>query len=124
MVEYIVEERRVMKQPLWVPSEQRKRQANLTRFLSHVASTGLAFATYLAAWRRCKPLCGLMVELTVGALIHSFVNTAYYWPVSPTGVYQLVAALALFIAAVGALHHLASQEPLSARISGVFPTER
>ena len=97
---------------------------HVTRFLSHVASTGLAFATYLAAWRRCKPLCGLMVELTVGALIHSFVNTAYYWPVSPTGVYQLVAALALFIAAVGALHHLASQEPLSARISGVFPTER
>ena len=51
MVEYIVEERRVMKQPLWVPSEQRKRQANLTRFLSHVNGRyHLGIESYAQLW--------------------------------------------------------------------------
>src|SRR3989337_927483 len=51
MGEYIVEERRAMKQPLWVPSEQRRRQANLTRFLGVVNATyRLGMESYAQLW--------------------------------------------------------------------------
>ncbi len=41
-----------MKKPLWIPSEERKRQANITRFIRHVNETyGLAIANYPELYR-------------------------------------------------------------------------
>ncbi|HHH40479.1 MAG TPA: acetoacetate--CoA ligase, partial [Chloroflexi bacterium] len=41
-----------MKKPLWIPSEERKRQANITRFIRHVNETyGLAITNYPELYR-------------------------------------------------------------------------
>jgi len=93
----------------------------VTGFLFHMASTGLAFAVCLYAWRRWSPLTGLLLGLVVGALVHFFMNTAYYWPLSPRGLYQFAAALVLLIAAVLALWCTSRQEPASDVASEFFP---
>jgi hypothetical protein len=93
----------------------------VNRYLGHMASAGLGFAVCLFAWRRCKPLTGLLLGLAVGASVHSFLNTAQYWPLSPQGTYQSVAALVLLIAAVLALWCTSRQEPASDVASEFFP---
>src|SRR5439155_24229261 len=95
---------------------------SLNRFLSHMASVGLGFATCLLAWRRWKLVGGFLFGLAVGALVHSFLNTAYYWPVSPTGRYQFVAALVLLISAIWILRRASRQEPASDMVSELFPS--
>ena len=40
-----------MKQPLWIPSEERRRHAHLTRFLSHVNGRhGVTLESYGQLW--------------------------------------------------------------------------
>jgi len=62
-----------------------------------------------------------LAGLAIGALVHSFLNTAYYWPLSPTGRYQFAAALGLLAAAVWILSYAARQEPASDIASEFFP---
>jgi len=93
----------------------------VTRFLAHMASTGLAFAVCLRAWRRWSPLTGLLLGLVAGALVHFFMNTAYYWPLSPRGGYQFMAALVLLAVAVSVLWYASRREPASDVASEFFP---
>jgi hypothetical protein len=92
----------------------------VNRYLGHMASAGLGFAVCLFAWRRCRPLTGLLLGLAVGASVHSFLNTAQYWPLPPQGTYQSAAALVLLIAAVLALWCTSRQEPASDVASEFF----
>ena len=94
----------------------------LNRFLGHTASVGLGFAVCLFSWRRWKTLGGFVAGLGSGALVHSFLNTAYYWPVAPTGGYQFAAALGLLVASIWILRHAARQEPASDVAREFFPS--
>ena len=95
--------------------------ASLNRALGHTASVGLGFGVCLVAWRRRNPFTGFLFGLTVAALVHSFLNTAYYWPLVPTGGYQLMAALGLLVVAIWILSRTARKEPASEFAREFFP---
>ncbi len=94
---------------------------SLNRLLGHTASVGLGFGGCLFAWRRSKTLSGFFVGLAIATSVHSFLNTAYYWPLLPTGRYQFAAALALLTTGVWILSRAARQEPASDIATELFP---
>jgi len=95
---------------------------HVNRFLGHMASAGLGFASCLFAWSRWKPIGGVALGLVIGALVHSFLNTAYYWPLSSKGPYQFYAALGLLTLGIWILWRAARKEPASEIASELFPS--
>ncbi len=91
------------------------------RFFTHMATVALGFAACLHAWRRWTPLSGLLTGLGVGASIHAFGNSAYYWPVSQTGLFQFEAMLVVFTVTVYVLWITTKKEPASSMAKELMP---